>query len=685
MGVFEQIGVDISSDIEVDDDIRIDNIEEKDVSDEEIDPEDLKKRMWKDSIKLKRIQERKKKKLEAQQAAEKQNNNKHSVDHAQRKKMSRAQDGILKYMLKLMEVCKARGFVYGIIPEKGKPVSGSSDNLRAWWKEKVKFDKNGPAAIAKFEAECIAMGVEHGSQNGNPQSVLQDLQDATLGSLLSSLIQHCSPPQRKYPLDKDVPPPWWPTGSEEWWAMLGLPEGQSPPYRKPHGLKKMWKVGVLTAVIKHMSPDIAKIRKLVRQSKCLQDKMTAKESSIWLGVLSREEALIRQPSSENGGSGITEAPSHRNAKTTKPSNSCDSDYDVDGIDDSAVSFSSINGKRNRPMDTEPSSRSSVPPVTVRHKEKRVEKPTKKPRHKPREGINTLTDIKQSDLHLAQNQTNISQPENDTNTATSPLEKDSEVELPSHISEFNNFSSLGSANVSSQSLFEGSMPLVYPPNHGSWHRPHEPGLAPVPQPSPFESGPQNNGSWHGPHEPGLAQVPQWASLESGHQNNNSWQGSQEPGLARVPQQSPLDSRPQDDYSWHGPHEPGLAQVPHQSQLESGPQNDASFYGPQNDDSHKYPAYDFYNPPLTFGASGSEQQSQIYNEQHPVRADYVKERFPNELDRTVENHFGSPINSLSLDFGALNSPFNFGFEGTTSLDPDDFLLDELDEELMQCCCA
>ncbi|KAJ6414377.1 hypothetical protein OIU84_003385 [Salix udensis] len=45
---------------------------------------------------------------------------KQTTDQARRKKMARAQDGILKYMLKLMEVCKARGFVYGIIPEKGK-------------------------------------------------------------------------------------------------------------------------------------------------------------------------------------------------------------------------------------------------------------------------------------------------------------------------------------------------------------------------------------------------------------------------------------------------------------------------------------------------------------------------------------------------------------------------------------
>lgn len=48
---------------------------------------------------------------------------KSTSDQALRNKMSRAQDGILKYMLKLMEVSNARGFVYGIIPEKGKPIS----------------------------------------------------------------------------------------------------------------------------------------------------------------------------------------------------------------------------------------------------------------------------------------------------------------------------------------------------------------------------------------------------------------------------------------------------------------------------------------------------------------------------------------------------------------------------------
>ncbi|KMT03148.1 hypothetical protein BVRB_8g197040 [Beta vulgaris subsp. vulgaris] len=345
MGELEDIGPDYGSDIEVDD-LRGGNIAEKDVSDEEIEPEELERRMWKDRIKLKRIKEREQ--LEAQRAAEKQKP-KQTSDQARRKKMSRAQDGILKYMLKLMEVCKARGFVYGIIPEKGKPVSGSSDNIRAWWKEKVKFDKNGLAAIAKYEAECLVMTEGANNGNGNGQSTLQDLQDATLGSLLSSLMQHCDPPQRKFPLEKGVPPPWWPSGDEDWWSKLGLPKGQNPPYKKPHDLKKMWKVGVLTAVIKHMSPDIAKIRRLVRQSKCLQDKMTAKESSIWLGVLGREESLIRQPSSDNGMSGVTGSPHGPRGEKRKPAASSDSDYDVD---EGAGSVSSKDERKNQQSDEE---------------------------------------------------------------------------------------------------------------------------------------------------------------------------------------------------------------------------------------------------------------------------------------------------------------------------------------------
>ncbi|KAL1828262.1 hypothetical protein ACET3Z_006674 [Daucus carota] len=102
-----------------------------DYSDEEMDVDELERRMWRDRMLLRRLKEQKGK--EGVDSAKQRQ----SQEQARRKKMSRAQDGILKYMLKMMEVCKAQGFVYGIIPEKGKPVSGASDNLRAWWKEKV--------------------------------------------------------------------------------------------------------------------------------------------------------------------------------------------------------------------------------------------------------------------------------------------------------------------------------------------------------------------------------------------------------------------------------------------------------------------------------------------------------------------------------------------------------------------
>lgn len=272
-----------------------DPVMEDDYSDDDdIDVDELERRMWRDKMRLKKLKEQSKVK-EGSDLIDPVKN-RQSQEQARRKKMSRAQDGILKYMLKMMEVCKAQGFVYGIIPEKGKPVSGASDNLREWWKDKVRFDRNGPNAISKYQADHSIPGTNEGCNLvGSTPHTLQELQDTTLGSLLSALMQHCDPPQRRFPLEKGVPPPWWPTGNEEWWPELGLPNDNGPPpYKKPHDLKKAWKVSVLTAVIKHMSPDIAKIRKLVRQSKCLQDKMTAKESATWLSIINHEEVLVRE-------------------------------------------------------------------------------------------------------------------------------------------------------------------------------------------------------------------------------------------------------------------------------------------------------------------------------------------------------------------------------------------------------
>nr|AKJ26289.1 ethylene insensitive 3-like 1 protein [Paeonia lactiflora] len=603
MAELEEIGAEICLDIEGDD-IRPENIEEKDVSDEEIEASELERRMWKDRIKLVRIKERQK--LAAQQAAEKQKP-KQTTDQARRKKMSRAQDGILKYMLKLMEVCKARGFVYGIIPEKGKPVSGASDNIRAWWKEKVKFDKNGPAAIAKYDADCLAMGESESYRNGSSQSVLQDLQDATLGSLLSSLMQHCDPPQRKYPLEKGIPPPWWPSGNESWWVKLGLAMGQSPPYKKPHDLKKMWKVGVLTAVIKHMSPDIAKIRRLVRQSKCLQDKMTAKESSIWLGVLSREESIIQQPSSDNGTSGVTETPQGGRGGKRQAAASDDSDYDVDGVDDGVGSVSSKDDRRHQSIVVEPLSVCRP----VQEKEKGNKKSSRKrsrvgPKSAndqlalPAEPRHNLPDVNCTDVQLVGFQQHDTQHGNDTISALRPLQKDLEGQTQLSAGDFNHLSIRSSANViNTQSMHVGA-----------------PSLSPMLQNADFHHG---------------------ATYDS-----------------------------------------------YNTLLGYGPSHDAHFLTEPMEPLITEPMEPLIrsdntgvNVPLPHKTGNEVTGSELHHyvnetftreQDRPLENNFVNETFSREQERPLENNFVPPYDSLSLDFGGINSPF-LGMEGTSLFDTSD----------------
>ncbi|XP_019182837.1 PREDICTED: putative ETHYLENE INSENSITIVE 3-like 4 protein [Ipomoea nil] len=270
---------------------------------EEISYRDLKKRMWKDRLRMQKF----KGDREAAAAAagkeilgddgDEESASEKQVEASRRKKMARSQDAVLKYMVKIMEVCKGQGFVYGIVPEKGKPVTGSSESLREWWKEKVKFEKNAPAAIAEYLPKLVGL-VEDTNFSGDPNSsfiyLLQDLQDTTLGSLMSALMQHCLPPQRKFPLEKGLAPPWWPTGTELWWGDQGMAQEHGPPpYKKPHDLKKAWKISVLAGILKHMSPDLDRMKRLVKQSKSLQNKMSAKDTTTWSKIVTREEDLIK--------------------------------------------------------------------------------------------------------------------------------------------------------------------------------------------------------------------------------------------------------------------------------------------------------------------------------------------------------------------------------------------------------
>jgi ethylene-insensitive protein 3 len=94
-----------------------------------------------------------------------------------------------RYMLKMVELCNAQRFVYGIVLEDGKTVSGSSENLRAWWKEEVKFDKNISAAISKYNEEN-GISSENGMLNGEPATPhsLHEIADKRLASIISALM-----------------------------------------------------------------------------------------------------------------------------------------------------------------------------------------------------------------------------------------------------------------------------------------------------------------------------------------------------------------------------------------------------------------------------------------------------------------------------------------------------------------
>jgi ethylene-insensitive protein 3 len=279
---------------------------------ESIEIADLKKRMWKDQLLLMKLEGRSGRDRPHPDAADLRGQQQqasgtgHSDQQAQakdetpearyrRKAMLRAQDGVIRHMLKMMEACNARGFVYGVVDAAGVPVSGSSDSLRGWWKDDVGFDKAGPLALLSGIQQLAA-----GDEPGSPMAAsflhgLHDIQDSTLGSLLSALIQHCEPPQRSFPLDRGLAPPWWPTGQEAWWGSQGEAQAHQgpPPYRKPHDLKKAWKISLLSAVIKHLSPRFDQMRKLVWQSKRLQHKMSARDAETWSKVITQEEALDR--------------------------------------------------------------------------------------------------------------------------------------------------------------------------------------------------------------------------------------------------------------------------------------------------------------------------------------------------------------------------------------------------------
>ncbi|KAF3337454.1 Protein ETHYLENE INSENSITIVE 3 [Carex littledalei] len=193
-----------------------------------------------------------------------------------------------------IEEAHLQGYVYGIILENNNVLAGASPSLRKWWDEVVRFEQNGRAAVERYYMENKRF-FDQQNNTETPRKnydILMELSDATLASVLSALMNRCDPPQRKFPLEKKVAPPWWPTGNESWWDQITIENDQGqPPYRKPHDLRKMWKAAVVIAIIKHMAPAFSKLERVVKQSKNLQDRMSVREMHAWNYVLIEEAKM----------------------------------------------------------------------------------------------------------------------------------------------------------------------------------------------------------------------------------------------------------------------------------------------------------------------------------------------------------------------------------------------------------
>uniref|UniRef100_K4A2T8 Ethylene insensitive 3-like DNA-binding domain-containing protein n=1 Tax=Setaria italica TaxID=4555 RepID=K4A2T8_SETIT len=132
---------------------------------------------------------------------------------------------------------------------------------------------------------------------GLPLAVALDrIKNNALGAMLSALMLSCDPPVGQRQGWTGAPPPWWPTAAEDWWvpevvAHLNTMPAHTPvPFAPAYKLKKVQKVGVLVAVVKHLSPDFDGISEKVEVSQNAKAKLTAEEKNLWKSALENEAA-----------------------------------------------------------------------------------------------------------------------------------------------------------------------------------------------------------------------------------------------------------------------------------------------------------------------------------------------------------------------------------------------------------
>lgn len=147
----------------------------------------------------------------------------------------------------------------------------------------------GPALIGSPGPAPPAVGL--------PLAVALDrIKDNALRVMLSALMLSCNPPVGQRQGWTGAPPPWWPTAAEDWWApevvahLNTMREHTPVPFAPAYKLKKVQKVAVLVAVVKHLSPDFDGIFKKVVVSLNGRAKLTDEEKDMWKSALENEAA-----------------------------------------------------------------------------------------------------------------------------------------------------------------------------------------------------------------------------------------------------------------------------------------------------------------------------------------------------------------------------------------------------------
>ncbi|OEL16638.1 hypothetical protein BAE44_0022342 [Dichanthelium oligosanthes] len=160
---------------------------------------------------------------------------------------------------------------------------------------------NGPAAPFLL---VPALGLEASPQLSCPPApafvmplamALDKIRDETLRRMLSAVMLACDPPIEQRQSWIGAPPPWWPTASESWWgselvAYLGSMENHTPvPFAPAYKLKKLQKVAVLVAIVKHHAPDFHRFSGKV---KVMMDraKLSDWETKLWNSAIKNEAA-----------------------------------------------------------------------------------------------------------------------------------------------------------------------------------------------------------------------------------------------------------------------------------------------------------------------------------------------------------------------------------------------------------